>query len=134
MDKIGDWQQVDLGGGAGFAVPANARRASGTTVDSRAGWFEGDGFRITFDLGRFGERPDMPGDAGAVRSATRIVAGRPAVEVAFEPDDEPFAWARLLYVDLGSNRSLTIRVSCDDIDRCAFAETLFESIVLPVGA
>jgi hypothetical protein len=124
-----DWQRVELAG-VKFSIPPDARRGIGTAVDSLAGWFEGEGYRITFDLGKFGERLDALGDSQGFRSLTRVVAGRRATEVAFAPCDEPFAWARIVQLELGSGRTLTLRVSCDSTERCALADLLFESVVV----
>jgi len=64
------------------------------------------------------------------RSQRRDIDGRSAVEVAFRPADEPFAWARIAQIDAGLGRTLTVRVSCQSVERCNLAEDLFDSIVL----
>jgi hypothetical protein len=100
------WQRVELPGGISISVPAGARRADGTPVDSTAGWFDGEGYRITFDLERFGERLDrLAEEHGAVLRASSV-AGLRGTEVAFTPIDEPFDWARVLQVDLDGDRTL----------------------------
>jgi hypothetical protein len=124
------WHQIELEPGIGFSVPSDAQRAGGTAVDSIAGIFDGDSYRITFDLGRFGERLDSLESEEPVHSASRRVAGRMGREVAFAPGDEPFAWARIIQVDAGSGRTLTLRVSCDSVERCAFADQLFNSVFI----
>jgi hypothetical protein len=111
-----------------FAVPADARRGSGTAVDSAAGLFVGDFYRITYDLGRFGERLDSHRNQECYRLQQRRVAGRSAVEANFAPDDEPFGWARVLQVELGGERTLTVRVSCDSEQGCQMADAVFDSI------
>ena len=100
-------------------------------MDSTAGWFDGGGYRITFDLGRFGERVDQLGDENSRREDLRFVAGRPSIEVAFAPDDEPFAWARVIQVEVDATRTLTLRMSCDAVERCAMADIVFDSIEIP---
>ncbi len=117
-------------GGVSFSLPADARRDDGTPVDSTAGWFDGEGYRVTFDVGRFGERLDHLGKEHGVAPRSRVVAARPATEIAFMPGDEPFGWARVIQVELAANRTLTIRVSCGRLERCDFADAVFESIVI----
>lgn len=122
------WQSIELEAGIGFSVPPDARRGGGIPVDSTAGVLDGTGYRITFDLGRFGERLDSLAREKGFRSSSRAVAGRRGREVAFEPEDEPFAWARIVQVDAGAGRTLTVRVSCDSIERCSLADRVFDSI------
>jgi hypothetical protein len=99
-------------------------------VDSTAGWFDGEGYRITFDLGRFGERLDrLAEEHQAVLRASSVVGLR-ATEVVFTPIDEPLGWARVLQVDLGGDRTLTIRVSCDRVEHCGFADAILASILV----
>ena len=131
MSTPRDWQRVELPAGVGFAIPPDARPGTATTVDSTAGWFDGDRYRITFDLGRFGERLDRLGDEQEFRSQSRVVAGRSSIEVAFAPNDEPFAWARVIQVEVDSTRTLTLRMSCDAVERCGMADIVFDSIVIP---
>jgi hypothetical protein len=119
------WIEVERG--IGLSVPPDARRAAGTPIDSAAGFVEGDGYRITYDLGRFGEKLDP------AQARPRTIAGRPAIEVAFAPEDEPFAWARIIQVAVDPDRTLTVRVSCDSIERCALAERVFDSIAIDPG-
>ena len=47
--------------------------------------------------------------------------------------DEPFAWARIIQVPVDPDRTLTVRVSCDSIERCALAERVFDSIAIDPG-
>ena len=112
---------------------SRSRRTRGTPaatpIDSAAGVVDGDGYRITYDLGRFGERLDPRDD----RARPRAIAGRPGIEVAFAPEDEPFAWARIVQVGVDPRRTLTVRVSCDSIERCALADRVFDSITLHPG-
>lgn len=111
-----------------MAVPPEARPRPGIPVDSAAGVLEGPGFSITYDLGRFGEPVDsIPGQRDR---RERVVSGRPAVEVAFVPDDEPVPWARVLQVEVDRERTLTVRVSCDPAELCAMADEVFDSIDL----
>jgi hypothetical protein len=124
----GSWRRVDVPGGVSFEVPADARAAGGTPVDSAAGRFDGNGYRITFDLGRFGERLDRLAEDHGVAPRALMVAGRPAREVAFAPTDEPFGWARIVQVELDDDQTLTIRVSCDRIERCGLADTVLASV------
>ena len=131
MSTPDDWQRVELSAGVGFAIPPDARPGAATSVDSTAGCFDGDSYRITFDLGRFGERLDRLRDEKEFRSESRVVAGRPSIEVAFAPSDEPFAWARVLQVEVDSTRTLTLRMSCDAVERCAMADIMFDSIEIP---
>lgn len=128
------WTRVELEPGVSFSVPPDARKAEGTPVDSNAGLFDGDGYRITYDLGRFGERLDQLADEERFESMARRLGGRAVREVAFAPGDEPFAWARIVQVDAGGRRTLTIRVSCDTLERCALADALFDSINVSDGA
>lgn len=123
-----DWQQVELPGGIAFEVPGDARRGSGTQVDSTAGWFEGAGYRIAYDLGRFGERLDDLTSEKRFRARSRVVAGRQAREVSFVPSDEPFALARIVQFALDSDRTFTLRVSCEPAERCTLADEVFGSI------
>jgi hypothetical protein len=127
------WTRVELEPGVSFSVPPEARKAEGTPVDSNAGLFDGDGYRITYDLGRFGERLDQLTDEERFESRARRVAGRAAREVAFAPGDEPFAWARIVQVDAPGGRTLTVRVSCDTVERCELADALFDSIIVSDG-
>ena len=115
-------------GGVSFAIPRDARQGAGTSVDSAAGWFEGSGYRLTFDFGRFGEPLDALAEEEGVELRLREVAGLPAAEVAFVPSDEPFAWARVVQVDVGGGRTLTIRVSCESPGGCGLIEAVAESI------
>jgi hypothetical protein len=115
---------IELEPGIGLSVPPDARHAGGTPIDSAAGVVDGDGYRITYDLGRFGERLDPE------HARPRLIAGRPGTEVAFAPDDEPFAWARIVQVGVDPRRTLTVRVSCDSIERCALADRVFDSITI----
>ncbi len=115
---------IELEPGVGLSVPRDARRGAATPIDSAAGFVEGDGYRITYDLGRFGEHLDP------AQAQPRAVAGRPATEVAFAPDDEPFAWVRIVQVPVDRERTLTVRVSCDSIERCALADRVFDSIAI----
>jgi hypothetical protein len=115
---------IEIEPGIGLSVPADARRAAGTPIDSAAGFVEGDGYRITYDLGRFGERLDQ------APTQPRAIAGRPGIEVAFAPDDEPFAWARIVQVAVDPDRTLTVRVSCDSVERCSLADGVFDSIAI----
>jgi hypothetical protein len=124
------WRPVELEPGIGFAVPPDAERAGGAAVDSAAGFFDGDGYRITFDLGRFGERLDAVAREHSTGVRSRDVAGRTAQELAFAPEDEPFAWARIVQVDAGSGRTLTVRVSCDTVERSSLADGVFDSIAI----
>jgi hypothetical protein len=118
---------IELEPGVGLEVPPDAQPVAGTPVDSTAGVLQGDGYRITYDLGRFGERLDP------AQTRPREIAGRAAVEAAFAPEDEPFAWARVVQVDVDSRRTLTVRVSCDSIERCSLADRVFDSIVVSGG-
>lgn len=130
MATPADWQPVELPGGVAFEVPGDARRGTGTQVDSTAGWFEGPGYRIAYDLGRFGERLDGLSGEKRFRALARDVAGRQAREVSFAPSDESFGWARVIQLELGSDRTITLRVSCDTVERCTLADRVFESIVV----
>jgi hypothetical protein len=118
---------IELEPGIGLSVPPDARHAGGTPIDSKAGVVNGDGYQITYDLGRFGERLDR------AQAQPRTIAGRPGIEVAFAPEDEPFAWARIAQVGVGPGRTLTVRVSCDSIERCALADRIFDSITIHPG-
>ena len=124
------WQRFEIDPGIEFVVPPNAQRAGGTTIDSVVGVFDGDGYRITYDLGRFGENLQSLMGEESYRSQRHDIDGRSTVEVAFRPPDEPFAWARIAQVDAGSGRTLTVRVSCQSVERCTLAEDMFDSIVL----
>jgi hypothetical protein len=122
------WQEIQLEPGVEFAVPPEAVRAGEVSVDSSAGYFDGPGYRITFDLGRFGEQlDDYEREKDFVQVATRL-GGRPAVEVAFVPGDEEFGWARIAQVDMEDDRTLTLRVSCESREQCAFAQLVFDSV------
>jgi hypothetical protein len=124
----GEWTTVTLEPGVEFSVPADARRAGGIAVDSTAGLFEGDGYRIAFDLGRYGERlEELPREDGFT-SRLRRFGGHEATEVAFVPSDESAAWARILQRGVGAGRTLTIRVSCDSEELCAIADAIFDSV------
>ena len=125
------WQWTEIEPGIGFSIPPDARRGAGVPVDSTAGFFDGAGYRITFDLGRFGERLEDLADERDFRSRSRVVAGRSGAEVAFQPSDEPFEWARVVQVDVGSGRTLTVRVSCESRPRCSLADQVFDSIMFP---
>jgi hypothetical protein len=125
-----DWQSIELEPGIGFSVPPDARQARGSAIDSMAGVFDGNGYRITYDLGRFGERLDSLARDHSTQSWSRDVAGRKGIEVAFAPDDEPFAWARIVQVGAGSGRTLTVRVTCESIYRCSLADHVFHSIAI----
>jgi hypothetical protein len=100
--------------------------------DSTAGWFEGAGYRVAYDFGRFGEDLDSLRGEERFRSLTRVVAGRQAREVSFAPSDEPFALARILQVALDSDRTFTLRVSCEPAERCTLADLVFDSIITAV--
>jgi len=126
----GGWERFEIEPGVEFAVPPDAQRAGGTAVDSVVGVFDGDGYRITYDLGRFGENLQSLLGEESYRSQPRDIGGRSAVKIAFRPSDEPFAWARIAQVDAGSGQTLTVRVSCQSVERCTLAEDLFDSIVL----
>ena len=128
MTTPADWQRVELPGGVVFEVPGDARRGTGTQVDSTAGWFEGAGYRIAYDLGRFGERLDGLTAETRFRALSRDVAGRQAREVSFVPSDEPFALARIVQFALDADRTFTLRVSCEPAERCTFADLVFGSI------
>jgi hypothetical protein len=52
------------------------------------------------------------------------------VEVGFVPTGEDFGWARVLQIDLGRGRTLTVRVSCVSRGRCGLADRVFESVTL----
>ncbi len=93
-----------------------------------AGWFEGHGYRIAYDLGRFGERLDSLSGERRFRAFSRVVAGRPAKEVSFVPSDEPFALAHIVQFDLDWDRTFTLRVSCEPAERCTLADLVFGSI------
>jgi hypothetical protein len=116
--------RIELEPGIGLSVPEEARHAGGAPIDSAAGVVDGDGYRITYDLGRFGEHLDP------TQARPRAIADRPASEVAFAPEDEPFAWARIVQVGVDSRRTLTVRVSCDSIERCSIADRVFDSITI----
>ena len=118
---------IELEPGIGLEIPPDARHAGGTPIDSTAGVLDGDGYRITYDLGRFGERLDP------AKARPREIGGRTGVEVAFAPEDEPFAWARVAQVGVDSRRTLTVRVSCDSIERCSLADRVFDSIMISPG-
>jgi hypothetical protein len=124
-----DWQRIELPGGVVFEVPGDARPGVGTQVDSTAGWFEGAGYRIAYDLGRFGEDLDSLRGEARFRSLSRVVADRQAREVSFAPSDEPFALARIIQFALDSDRTFTLRVSCEPAERCTLADVVFGSIV-----
>jgi hypothetical protein len=113
-----------------FTVPPDARPGAGLAVDSAAGWFDGAGYRLTFDLGRFGERLDRLARDGGVEVQSREIGEWPAAEVAFAPSDEPFAWARVVQIDFGDGRTLTLRISCDSPDGCAVIEQVAESVAI----
>ena len=99
-------------------------------VDSAAGALEGDGYAIAYDLGRFGEPLDALAREHGTRPLQREIGGRPGIEVGFAPDDEPFAWARIVQVDAGDGRTLTVRVSCASRARCELADRVFDSITI----
>ena len=130
MPPPAGWRPVELPGGVSFAVPPDAQPGPGASVDSAAGWFDGAGYRLTFDLGRFGERLDrLAAEAGGeVRSWT--IAGHAATGVAFAPSDEPFAWARVVQVDVGGGRTLTLRISCERREGCDLIEGVADSIAI----
>jgi hypothetical protein len=98
-------QSIEFEPGIGLSVPPDARQARGTAIDSTAGIFDGDGYRITYDLSRFGERLDSLARERSTQSRSREVAGRTGMEVAFAPNDEPFVWARIVQVGAGSGRN-----------------------------
>lgn len=123
------WQVVGPTADVAFAVPPDARPGDGRPIDSAVGVLDGDGYRVTYDVGRFGEDLDGYVDAEGYRSSRVEVAGRSGREVAFVPTDEPFGWARVLQVDLGGGRSLTLRVSCADEPGCGFADDVFASVI-----
>lgn len=127
-DMPEDWQKIELKSGIGFAVPSGAVRAGGTAVDSDAGYFDGDGYRITYDYGRFGEDLGVYADAEGYTRAEGRRNGRRFVEVGFVPADEDFGWARVLQVDMGRGRTLTLRVSCESRARCGLADRVFASV------
>jgi hypothetical protein len=122
------WQVVEIESGIRFAVPPDAQRVGGIAVDSTAGLFDGTGYRITFDLGPFGERLEFLEGERSFQARSRRIAGRPAREATFMPSDEPFAWARVLHVDVDVSRTLTLRVSCDSTERCRLADRVFDSV------
>lgn len=128
MTAPAGWRRIDLPGGVSFAIPPDARRGAGTSIDSAAGWFEGNGYRLTFDFGRFGEPLDRFAKEEGVELRSREVAGRAAAEVAFVPTDEPFAWARVVQVDFGGGRTFTVRVSCESPGGCGLIEAVAASI------
>jgi hypothetical protein len=130
LDNPGDWQSIEVEPGIGLSVPPDAREAGGLPIDSMAGVFDGDGYRITYDLGRFGERLDSLAREHSTQLRSREVAGRTATEVAFAPSDEPFGWTRIVQVGAGSGRTLTMRVSCESIERCSLADRVFDSITI----
>ncbi len=119
--------RIELEPGIELSVPPDARHAGGTPIDSAAGVVDGDGYRITYDLGRFGERLDP------ARTRPRAIAGRPGIELAFAPEDEPFAWARIVQVGVDPGRTLTVRVSCESVERCSLADRVFDSITIHAG-
>lgn len=121
------WQRVDIGSDVELAVPPDAQRMAGTAVDSLAGGFEGDGYRITFDLGEFGEELNVYEEEEGFALTPRKLAGQSAVEIGFVPSDEPFGWARVAQVGAGGGQTLTVRVSCDTRERCALADQVFDS-------
>jgi hypothetical protein len=113
-----------------FEVQSGAHRAPGTAVDSAAGWFDGDDYRITYDVGRFGERLDRLAEEHGVEPRRLVIAGRPATEVSFAPTDEPFELAHVVQVELGDDRTLTIRVSGSRARTPAIADAVRASIVV----
>ena len=125
------WQLIELEPGIAFAVPPSAMRGAGTALDSNAGYFDVEGgCRITFDLGEFGESlDDYQGEIGFAKTKRRL-ATRSAIEVGFQPGDEDFGWARIMQVDLGGRRTLTIRVSCPTRTSCNLADDVFDSVNL----
>jgi hypothetical protein len=125
-----DWQPIEIEPGVGLSAPPDARRLGGVPVDSAAGALEGDGYAIAYDLGRFGERLDPLAREHGTQPLPREIGGRPGIEVGFAPDDEPFAWARIVQVDAGDGRTLTVRVSCASTARCELADRVFDSITL----
>lgn len=122
------WRAIVPEPGVEFSVPAGARRGGGVAVDSAAGFFEGDGYRISFDLGRYGERLDDQRGENRFTSRRRQSAGREAIEVAFVPSDEAAAWARILQLHVDGDRTLTIRVSCASEEACTVADVVFDSV------
>lgn len=130
MSAAAGWQRIEVEPGIGFTVPPDARRAHGFPVDSVAGVLDGEGYRVAFDLGRFGERLHELEGEPAFQSAKRAVAGRIGREVTFEPSDEPFACVRIVQLDVGDGRTLTLRVSCNSWDRCSLADRIFDSIAI----
>ena len=130
MTTADDWQPIEIEPGVALSAPPDARRSGGVPIDSAAGVVEGDGYAITYDLGRFGERLDALAREHGTQLRPREIGGRRGVEAAFAPDDEPFAWARIVQVDAGGGRTLTVRVSCASTARCAFADRVFDSITI----
>lgn len=128
VEPVG-WRVVDLGP-VTFAVPPDVVAGSGVEVDSTVGLFDGDGYRITFDLGRFGE--DLEGNRFEQQyvQQERVVAGQRTIEVGFVPSDEPYPWARVTQIRVPGDRTLTVRVSCPSAEDCAVADQIFDSISL----
>jgi hypothetical protein len=113
------WRRVAIEPNLAFAIPSDAARGEGSPIDSTAGFFHGDGYRIAFDIGRFGEDlGDYAREQEFVRTP-RTLADRSGTEVAFVPSDEQFGWARVAQVEAGDGRTLTVRVSCDTRELCA---------------
>jgi hypothetical protein len=125
-----DWQPIEIEPGVGLSAPPDARPSGGAPVDSAAGALDGDGYAITYDLGRFGERLDALAREHGTPPRPREIGGRPGIEIGFAPDDEPFAWARIVQVDAGGGRTLTVRVSCASTERCSLADRVFDSITI----
>jgi hypothetical protein len=125
-----DWQSIEFEPGIGLSIPPDAQQSGGIAIDSTAGVYDGDGYRITYDLGPFGERLDSLAREHSTQPRSREVAGRTGIEVAFAPNDEPFVWARIVQVGAGSGRTLTVRVSCESIERCSLADRVFDSITI----
>lgn len=128
-----NWQRIEVEPAISFAVPPGATRLGGTAVDSNAGIFQGEGYRITWDLGRFGERLGDYEQEPCFRRRTRSINGGSFVEVEFTPTDEEFGWARIVQIALQDGRTLTIRVSCVSRESCDMADTIFQSIVVGSG-
>ena len=123
-----EWQRIEPGHGVCFRIPPDAHRGPGTPVDSSAGYFDGEAYRIAYDLGRFPETLDDYADRPGFARRSRRIGERKATEVAFAPEDEDWGWARILQLELEPGRTLTLRVSCTGREACGVADAVFGSV------
>lgn len=121
------WRLLTLDNTVSFAVPSDVQSQNVKPIDSIFDILRGEGFEVLYDYGRSGEDLDAYHDQPQFTRQHRKVHGRPGIEVSFKPDQKPWVVVRILQVRNGAH-TLTIRISCIDLNRCQFTDELFDSV------